>query len=605
VQNRRFADPQSGDDLGRLDADAIEAVRLEAWPRARSADEMHEALAGMGLATHGEAAHEAHWEQWLAELAQGRRATCLVPAAADEAACFWAAAERIPQLQAIFPDSVLRPEIEVPVEYAAEQWTRESAVRELVRSRLSALGPVRAAQLAGPLGLDRTEIDAALLALQQEGFVMQGRFTPGVQAGAGEEEWCERHLLARIHRYTLKRLRHEIEPVETRDFMRFLFDWQHLASGAQVSGPEALAAVLAQLEGLEAPAASWEAELLPARVADYSMSWLDDLCTAGRTVWTRLRPTAPDPGGGGGRPGGSLSVRATPLLLVPRKNLSFWARLAPRPEDDAPVSSRGQRVLDHLARQGASFFDEIAEGSHLLRVEVEDALSELVMQGRIHCDSYAGVRSLLVPASKRALPASRRRRGASLSGIQDAGRWALVKRAPDPAGTTSAAPDAIEHVARTLLRRYGVICWRLLEREAAWLPPWRELIRVYHRLEARGEIRGGRFIAGLSGEQFALPEAIGLLREVRRRTGEPEWVCVSATDPSNLLGSVLPGVKVPRITGSRVLYRNGVPVATQMAGRLDWLQPLDVAQEKTARTLLLRGPGAILQGSPAAAVEGF
>jgi ATP-dependent Lhr-like helicase len=324
------------------------------------------------------------------------------------------------------------------------------------------------------------------------------------------------------------------------------------------------------------------------------MSWLDDLCTAGRTVWTRLRPTTFEAGSlRGVAGGGSLSLRATPLLLLPRRSLASWAALAPPADAEAPLSSRGQRVVEHLASQGASFFDEIADGTHLLRAELEDALSELVMQGRVHCDSYAGVRSLLVPASKRSLPASRRRRGASFSGIQDAGRWALVRRAADPASAAIAKPAALEHVARTLLRRYGVVCWRLLEREAAWLPPWRELVRVCQRLEARGEIRGGRFIAGLSGEQFALPEAIAMLRQVRRRSGETQWTCVSATDPSNLLGSVLPGLKVPRVTGSRVLYRDGVPVATLMAGRVDWLQPVDAAEEGAARNLLIRGPGAV------------
>jgi ATP-dependent Lhr-like helicase len=650
VQNRRYADPESADDLGQLDAGAIEAVRLEAWPRARNADEMHEALIGIGALTQSEVQREADWQQWLAELAGDGRATLLLPPATERPASspvprIWVAAERLPQLQAVFPEAVLRPQIAVPSEYAAEEWPRDRAIRELVRLRLSGLGPIGAAQLAAPLDLSRGEIDLALLSLQQEGFVLQGRFTPGTSAGEGTEEWCERHLLARIHRYTLKRLRREIEPVEPRDFARFLFDWQHLSPETQVSGPEALAAVLAQLEGFEAPAASWEAELLPARVGDYSMSWLDDLCTAGRTVWTRLRPTTPEPaslrsasGGGspdsagdgpGARPpGGSFSLRATPLLLLPRRNLPAWARLAPAVDADAAVSSRAERVLRHLSVQGASFFDEIADGTRLLRTELEDALSELVMQGRVHCDSYAGVRSLLVPASKRSLPASRRRRGASLSGIQDAGRWALVKRAADlagnaggndagagsgsaagnaerdsggnieghpagsAAGAASARSAALEQAARTLLRRYGVICWRLLEREAAWLPPWRELVRVYQRLEARGEIRGGRFIAGLAGEQFALPEAIALLRQVRRRNGDTEWICVAATDPSNLLGSVLPGVKVPRVTGSCVLYRNGIPVAAQMAGRVEWLHALDPSEEVPARNLLIRGPGA-------------
>src|SRR5690606_7178100 len=209
---------------------------------------------------------------------------------------------------------------------------------------------------------------------------MQGRFTPG----AGVDEWCERHLLARIHRYTLRQLRREIEPVAPRDYARFLFEWQHLAPDARVSGPEALAGVLQQLEGFEAPAAAWEGDLLAARVRDYSITWLDDLCTAGRVLWTRLRPAAA--GREGGR-GGSL--RATPVLLLPRRTASSWTRLAPAPADDEALGSRAQRVADYLREHGASFFDEIADGARLLRTELEDALAELVVRGRAHCDSFA------------------------------------------------------------------------------------------------------------------------------------------------------------------------------------------------------------------------
>ena len=608
VQGRRYADPQSSDDLGRLDVEAIDAVRLEAWPQPRSADEMHEALGSMGAIGRDDAvAEDAQWPRWLDELAHDRRATCLsiagqpldAQATSGRASLggaslqLWVTAERLPQVRAIFPAALAEPDVAPPPEYAAESWTREDAIRELVRARLSALGPVTAARLAAPLGLARADIELALLALQQEGFVLQGRFTPPALQPGAEEEWCERHLLARIHRYTLRRLRREIEPVEPREFMRFLFDWQHLSNEARVSGPEALAAVLSQLEGFEAPAAAWEAELLPSRVSDYSMPWLDDLCTAGRTIWTRLRPPTASAGGAGdgAAAGGSLSLRAAPLLLLPRKHLAPWVRLAPAVDpQQGDVSARGRRVLSFLAEHGASFFDEMADGTHLLRTELEDALGELVSQGRVHCDSFAGVRSLLVPASRRSQPAGRRRRGVLMSGVQDAGRWALVKRAAH-ATAAPPPPDAVEHAARTLLRRYGVICWRLLEREAPWLPPWRDLVRVYQRLEARGEIRGGRFIAGLSGEQFALPEAIATLRQIRRRAATGQWTCVAATDPCNLLGSLLPGTKVPRVTGSRVLYLDGVPVGTLVAGRVDWLQELNPADQVHGRNLLVRGPG--------------
>lgn len=605
VQTRRYADPQSPDDLGRLDGDAIEAVREEAWPQVRNADEMHEALMGLGVVTAREV-RENGWADWLQKLVKAHRTTRLEPPTAGSVVTpahgdgrgLWVAAERLPQLHAVFPDAPLKPAIEAPAEYVQEPWTREEALTELLRSRLTGLGPVSARVLAIDLSLPRGDIDMALLRLQGEGYAMQGRFSPG----AAEDEWCERHLLARIHRYTLKRLRREIEPVEPRDFMRFLFDWQRVSPSTRVSGPEALESVLAQLEGFEAPAAAWETELLPARMLDYSITWLDDLCTAGRTLWTRLRATTAESGGRS-----ATSVRATPVVLLPRRNAAMWTRLAPPSAADESLSSRAQRVVDYLAEHGASFFDELVAGAHLLRTELEDALAELVAHGRVHCDSYAGLRALLVPASKRPSAQPHRRRRAALFGIEDAGRWALIRRpaqaipAPASQGAVKPDPDAIEHIARVLLRRYGVVCWRLLEREAGWLPPWRELLRVYHRLEARGEIRGGRFIAGLSGEQFALPEAIGLLRQVRQREPDGAWICLSATDPPNLVGTVLPGDKVARLSGARVLYRDGLPMATLVAGQVELVGKLDADEERTARRLLLREPESVMWTELAAA----
>jgi ATP-dependent Lhr-like helicase len=578
VQSRRYSDPENADDLGRLDPEAIEAVREEAWPEARNADEMHEALTGLGVLTEEEAARDPDWLVWLGTLAETGRVARLFPDTADIG--LWVTAEQLPQVVALYPGARWQPDIAAPAEFAQVAWAREDALRELLRSRLTALGPTPVAELSDPLRLPRADVEAALLALQTEGYVMQGRFTPD----APTDEWCERHLLARIHRYTLKRLRREIEPVEPRDFARFLFDWQRVSEATRVSGPEALSGVLAQLEGFEAPAATWEMELLPARVKDYAISWLDDLCTAGRTLWTRLRPNVSD--SGGARSGGSL--RSTPILLLPRRTASLWSRLAPIPAEENGVSSRAQRVADYLVQHGASFFDEIADGAHLLRTELEDALAELVIRGRVHCDSYAGLRALLVPASKRSPSSSRHRRRVALFGIQDAGRWALIR--PPAAGTSfgdgNKNPEAIEHIARTLLRRYGVVCWRLLEREAAWLPPWRDLVRVYHRLEARGEIRGGRFIAGIPGEQFALPDAVGLMRQVRRRPLDGGFVRLSASDPANLLGTLIPGAKVPRVPGSRVLYRDGVPIATHTGGQVEFLATLTESEQQTVQRAL-------------------
>lgn len=583
VQSRRYADPESASDLGRLDAEAIEQVRVDAWPRAHTADGMHEVLTGLGFLTEDEARREAHWPALLRVLEDEGRATS-VEAKGQQ---WWVAVERLPQLVALHPQANQEPVPRVPEEFARVPWSTEDALVALLRSRLTALGPVTVTALAASLALPPSAIEQALLALQTQGYAMQGRFTPG----AREQEWCERYLLARIHRLTLKRLRREIEPVAPRDFMRFLFEWQRVAPEARVSGSEALADVLAQLEGYEAPAPAWEAEILPARVRDYASTWLDDQCTAGRTLWTRLRAAGSE--AEGNRAGASL--RNTPVLLLPRRHVQHWAALAPPLDAGLPgVSSRARKVAGYLAEHGASFFDELLDATRLLGTELEDALAELVARGVAHCDSFAGLRALLVPPSKRSSPGRGRRRG-SLHTIEDAGRWALVRR-PAPVEEDGAAtrrrPDAeaVEHVARVLLRRYGVVGWRILEREAAWLPPWRELLRVYHRLEARGEVRGGRFIEGLSGEQFALPEAIAPLRKVRNRPLDGQLIEVSALDPLNLSGTLLAGEKVPRIGGARLLCRDGVPVAARVAGEVRLLTTLEPAVEEEVRRRLSGEP---------------
>ncbi len=586
VQGRR-GDPENPDDLGRLDPQAIADVRAQAWPEARDADEMHEALTGLGLISLDEAQREPDWSRWLQRLVADGRATCMCEA--GTAYGWWIAAERFAEFAPLYPQAQACPPLASPLSQAAVDWQRETALRELLRARLSGLGPVSVDELAASLHLPAADIELAMLALQQEGHALQGHFDPG----AAQVQWCERHLLARIHRRTLDRLRREIEPVSTRDYARFLFAWQRVDEANRTAGPEALGSVLAQLEGYEAPAASWESELLPVRVRDYLPSWLDAECTAGRTLWTRLRPAAGQ--------GATASLRATPLLLLPRRHAPFWQRLAPIADGGEALGSRATRVAGYLERHGASFFDEIAEATHLLGTELEDALSELVVRGRAHCDSYAGLRALLVPASKRPSALSRRRRRVPLFGLQDSGRWAPLRGACDDGPDEEAGErrrEAVEHIARVLLRRYGVVCWRLLEREAPWLPPWRELLRVYHRLEARGEIRGGRFIAGLSGEQFALPEAVGLLRETRRRPHDGRLLCVAATDPANLLGSLLPGERVPRVPGNRVLYRDGVPLAAWVAERFVALAEMDADETGRARQALLRW-GASLFGAPA------
>nr|WP_199044323.1 DEAD/DEAH box helicase [Dyella sp. ASV24] len=636
VQSRRWSDPESADDLGRLDPEAIASVREEAWPQVRSADEMHEALTILGGITQAEADANEGWDAWLKSLAKNHRATLLTPSplrgegrgegpllpqskTAASSHNIWTTAEHLPKWQAAHPNAPLNPPIDAPADYASQPWSREDALLELIRGRLTGAGPITVAQLAHALHVEPTDIDLTLLRLQSEGYVMQGHFTPGTT----DVEWCERHLLARIHRYTIGRLRREIEPVSRRDLMRFLFDWQHVAPGARLSGPDALPAVLTQLEGFEAAAGAWESELLPARIDDYSITWLDEQIRAGRVSWSRLRSG----NGSGGGP-----VRATPIVLLPRRSLPVWTSAAARDADtqEVIVSSRAQAVLDALRDHGALFFDELMSDTHLLRTELEDALGELVAAGRVTADSFAGLRALLVPAAKRDAHRHRRLRRHMLTGIEDAGRWSLVRSnrasllpfgekmpgradesrkgdkgrvlAKTPPSSTKLDPDHLEHIARSLLRRYGVIFWKLLEREAPWLPSWRELLRVYHRLEARGEIRGGRFVDGLVGEQFALPEAITRLRAIRQQEARGELVLINGSDPLNLAGTVLAGNKLPAVTGTRVLYEDGVPVAAWVANKPQWLVESTPTQQQHWRNALLRrsDPGSLKADAQAA-----
>ncbi|HBC02130.1 MAG TPA: ATP-dependent DNA helicase [Pseudomonas sp.] len=571
VLARRWSDPESADDLGALDPEAIAAVCEEAWPEARSADELHEALTALGCIAEAETAAQPQWSEWLAELARTGRATRM-QVAHDRV--LWLPLERLMLLRAVYPQAPFQPRLQAPGGYD-QPIEEEAALVELIRARLSGFGPLPVALIARPLALPASAVAAALVRLESQGYVMRGRFS----AGAVEEEWCERHLLARIHRYTVKRLRREVEPVERVDFMRFLADWQHLSATTRMQGREALPTVVEQLEGFQAAAAAWEADLLPARLKDYGGTWLDELCRSGRIVWTRLAGRLRASGG---------PVRGTPIVLLPRRQLPTWYALA----SDAPapeLSSRAQRVLECLNAQGALFFDELQHDAHLLRSELEDALGELVAVGLVNADSFAGLRALLAPASKRSRTARRSRGGAFIGGMDDAGRWALVRKSgagEEEARTPAFDAEALEHIARVLLRRYGVVCWRLLAREADWLPPWRDLLRVYHRLEARGEIRGGRFVAAVAGEQFALPEALGLLREVRKRPLPGEMLAVSAVDPINQLGTLLPGSRVPALAANRILFRDGLPVAVLAAGKPQWLVELDEDAQREARRLL-------------------
>jgi ATP-dependent Lhr-like helicase len=350
-----------------------------------------------------------------------------------------------------------------------------------------------------------------------------------------------------------------------------------------MEGPDAVGAILAQLEGFEAPASAWETEILPHRISEYEPAWLDEQCLAGRFVWTRLSSRRSDPARG------AAPVRATPIVLLARRNVRLWSTLTGS-VDAMHLSAGAQRVAQHLSAHGASFFDEIVPGTGLLPTQAEEALAELVALGLVNSDSFAGLRALLLPADRRR-PAmgGRRRRRIALFGMDAAGRWSRIARSAGAAAADHVhAEETVEHLVRTLLRRWGVVFWRLLAREADWLPPWRDLLMCCRRLEARGEIRGGRFIAGFTGEQYAAPEAIALLREARRKPREGHYLSLSGADPLNLVGIITPGARLPSLSGNRLLYRDGVPVALLAGGEVSFLETLAPQEQWQARNLLLR-----------------
>jgi ATP-dependent Lhr-like helicase len=494
VYTRRATEVRNADDLGALDPAAIERVRQEAWPLAGTPDEMYDALMVAGYIREAEFAP--HWFSLVKDL--GARAV-----RKEER---WFAYER---------------QDEEPV--------------EILASRLEVLGPVAAPE------------DEHFISLETQGRILRGRFTPG----AREIEWCDRRLLARIHRYTLNRLRAEIEPVSAADFLRFLLHWQHVAADDQVRGAEGLAAVVGQLEGFELPAAGWEHDVLPARVSDYGAEQIDRLCLSGRVAWGRLTP------------GSRAPLRSSPIALMLREHAGRWGIA----KDFSPeLSSDAAAVKAALEKRGASFFHELVGATGLLPAYVERGLAELAGAGVASADSFAGLRALLAPPEKR--------KGL----IEVAGRWSLL---------SSEKADDVEGIARALLKRYGLVFRSLLQREAQ-LPPWRDLVRVYRRLEARGEIRGGRFVAGFGGEQFAAPQAVGRLRAVRKMQKTDELLVLSAADPLNLVGILTPQARVPAIHRNRILLKDGQPIAALEGGQLRRLADSDL-EDQRLRTLLARG----------------
>ena len=568
VYARRATEPSSASEFGALGIDAIQRVRDEVRPDPRDADELHDALLAAGFLTTREG------DKLPAGLLDGLKETGRAAMVALPPSGIWVAAERLPEILAVHPHAPISGHAVPPASRASRAWTRETALFEMIRDRLTLTGPTRAAALAQSCAIGEADTNAALLALEADGTILRGSFTPG----AAELEWCDRSLLARIHRYTLNVLRAEIAPVSPAEFMRFLFAWQHVEPSSRLTGLDGLRAIVATLDGYELAANSWERTVLPARMDHYERSMLDTLCLTGEVGWARLSTLA-----AAGAVSPPRLVGTTPVALFLREHADFWLALGAARDGDAPppgsalaLSHAAHRLLEALQTRGASFLRELKERD-ASDAEQAVAIGELVAAGLVASDGFAGLRAIVRAASRRT---PIRDRGASA-----AGRWSLLRVGVESAASREAA---VEAQAWSLLRRYGVVFRRLLSRETN-ASPWRELIRVYRRLEARGEIRGGRFVSGMTGEQFAMADAVSRLREIRRTPADGRLLVIAGVDPLNLAGIVTAGDRVRAVSSNRVAYRDGVPIAAVEGESMRILtetgepSPADLARVLTGR----------------------
>jgi len=572
VEMRRSLPPDLAGDLGALDPAAIAEVAEEAWPVVRDADELHDALLTL-IWVPEELGRD--WTAFLPALIQTGRATIVVeggPAqgapptpTASSSVSGWVAAERLATVRTVFPAAEYSPAVEGVG--AEELQERDEAIRRIVQGWMESTGPTTAEELARKLHLSTSEVLGALLFLEADGQVLRGRF----RKDCSGEEWCDRRLLARIHRLTIGRLRREIEPVTAADFMQFLFQWQHVAAGSRLHGEAGLLEIIRQLAGFEAAASAWERYLLPARISKYDPALLDRLCLSGSVAWGRLTPPAYATSERDSAPRRRIvPTSLSPISLFPREDAEWLLRTAGNGTSALPVSPLAEDIHRFIQTRGASFFSDIVKGTGHLPSEVEQGLWELVAAGSVSADGFDNLRALLDPHRRRAEGKERTKRPRHALG-----RWSLLRQAisyqatalsPQSSALSPQSSPPVEQVARQLLRRYGVVFRDLLQRESLPLA-WRDLLVCYRKMELRGLIRGGRFVSGFVGEQFALPEAVESLRALRRATGHAEKhqaqeIRVSAADPLNLVGLVLPGARVPAVPTNYVVFRDGVPIRT-------------------------------------------
>ncbi|HEY3733951.1 MAG TPA: DEAD/DEAH box helicase [Streptosporangiaceae bacterium] len=545
VQLRRGL-PVEARDLSSLDPGAIERVRGQVRPDVRDADELHDLL--MTVLGHRP---ETQWQALFDTLVADGRAVCVH----EPGGVLWCAVERRAWLATLFPGAQVTPDHPSPV--GPQEIDPDEAAARMLRGHLEYLGPSTVADLTQATGLGGSDTLRALVRLETEGFALQGHFT----APDSSDEYCARRVLARIHAYTRERLRREIEPVNARDFMRFLLRWQRVSAETRYEGRLGVLGVIEQLQGFELAAGAWET-ILASRVAGYRTEWLDEACMSGQVTWGRLSVRGSEGGADAvPRRGGLTPSRATPITLTIRDDLPWLlaaARGDRRPAEPGPGRTRD--VLDALAEHGALFQPDLANLTNRMATEVEEALWDGVARGLVTADGFRAIRSLLGRRAATAARSRRLRRAGRGYGDGSAGRWSLL-----PGATAPEDPDELaEAVAEQLVARWGVVFRDLMTRENLAVS-WRDVLWAFRRMEARGTIRGGRFVTGFSGEQYALPEAVEALRSVRKMKLAGETVRISAADPLNLVGIVLPGPRVPAMPANAVTYLDGaVPPAGQI-----------------------------------------
>lgn len=569
VKSRRYIDSNDARNLSLINPDAITKVQQEAWPLIRNSEELHDALTVYGFMTEQECLHSGQPDtstnseirhSWLSQLSQQNRAARV---AIQTGNSLWVSADRLAEILILHPEANVYPQITGLANPDASDIS--SAALAIIRSRLQLTGPITSDQLTADSHIDNSLVDATLLALEQDGFVMRGMWS------GNENQWCERGLLARINRYSLQTQRKQSIAVPVTDYLRFLFQW-HGCGDEKAQSPDALPDALQLLTGYPLSTDA-TAQAMQSRLENFRSESIDEITATGQYIWfhPNLKTTSHS----------KDSLSRTQVVIIPREELQFWIKaglLCTREQNE--LSSSAVALLEFLEQNGASFFVDIVAGTGQLRTQTESALSELISAGLVHSDSFAGLRALAIPPSKRpSFSRFGKRSRTNMISIDDAGRWNAISKIhasvkPLDKNALRLDYDTLEYFLSLYLNRYGVVFRKLLERESI-LFSWRDLLPVLQRLEARGEILGGRFVDGFSGIQFALPEAAAVLKSIGDKPFNPALINVSSSDPLNLTGTLLPGKRFASSPNNKIFFQNGAIIALQSGDDIDFQGEVD------------------------------